>query len=476
MKNHTYNNEYSRLCTSITNSIDNNLNKTLSLISICGELQYQWNQVYYDAFLEESITKVSNKVGKCTYEPMENSILFYDSFGLDTRGLALIYLKALSDCGHKVIYLTIEDAKNKQPEIDKIIENTDVEKVYFSNTSDRLRALDDILKVFTLYRPKKIFFYALPNDSVGATAVRCLSGKMLRYQVNLTDHAFWLGADSIDYCIEFRSYGAAITNKYRNIKKERIILLPFYPNINKDVEFQGFGFETQGMDIMFSGGALYKTFDHELTYYSMVKQIMESNPNLLFVYAGSGDVSGINELRHEFGDRIQFISERKDLFSFMQNITIYLSTYPITGGLMTQYAAAAGKIPITLKFDSISDGFLIDQKKCQIEYDSIDGLVNDVSRLLRDKSYLKRRESLLKYSLSNSEIFKEELESILSTNSTNYDIDFTMPDVEKLQRNYRENFQIDKYGDAVARKTNLSCFMVIPGFYIKKTIKRIFSK
>ena len=38
----------------------------------------------------------------------------------------------------------------------------------------------------------------------------------------------------------------------------------------------------------------------------------------------------------------------------------YLSTYPICGGLMFQYAASAGKVPVTLKYDEdLTKGFLL---------------------------------------------------------------------------------------------------------------------
>ena len=43
------------------------------------------------------------------------------------------------------------------------------------------------------------------------------AGHMKRYQVNLTDHAFWLGTYAFDYCLEFLDFGAIVSREYRHI-------------------------------------------------------------------------------------------------------------------------------------------------------------------------------------------------------------------------------------------------------------------
>ena len=100
--------------------------------------------------------------------------------------------------------------------------------------------------------------------------------------------------------------------------------------------------------ILFSGGSLYKTFDDKGTYYEMVEQIMQRHDKLLFVYAGNGDRSGLKILQKKFPRRVYPIDERKDLYAVMRQCTLYLNTYLMIGGLMTQYAEIAGRLPLTL--------------------------------------------------------------------------------------------------------------------------------
>ena len=119
-----------------------------------------------------------------------------------------------------------------------------------------------------------------------------VNNNVIRYQINLTDHAFWLGADSIDKCIEFRDYGATISKKYRRIPIESIVKIPFYPIVNIDMKFQGFPFKKKDYQkVFFSGGALYKTFGDDNRFYRIVSNILNQYNDLIFWYAGSGDDS-----------------------------------------------------------------------------------------------------------------------------------------------------------------------------------------
>ena len=61
------------------------------------------------------------------------------------------------------------------------------------------------------------FFYSYPDDVVATSVMNAYDGILRRYQVNLTDHAFWLGAKPVDICIEFRDYGAIVS--YKVIRK-----------------------------------------------------------------------------------------------------------------------------------------------------------------------------------------------------------------------------------------------------------------
>jgi len=76
---------------------------------------------------------------------------------------------------------------------------------------------------------------------------------------------------------------------------------------------------------------------------------------------------------------------------------IYRSRWSLSREATEQYAAVSGTIPVTLSDDGgFLDGFLMDQDKRQIIYDSVDELKKDIKKLLSVlntgravKSYLK---------------------------------------------------------------------------------------
>ena len=211
--------------------------------------------------------------------------------------------------------------------------------------------------------------------------------------------------------------------------------------------------------------------DKSLTYNKLVGAILEKNPKVIFVYAGDGDDGNLKKLEDKYNGRVYHIKERKDLYQVMKHIKLYLNTYPIIGGLMTQYAVAAGKIPITLVFGA-GEEVLIDQKSREIEYATIGDIVDDVSRLLNDPNYLKKREEKLIGSLTNEIDFTKQLSNLLNNNNTDYRFHIEMPKTDCFKNLYRENFNIEKFRLKIARKNNLPMFYQLWKYYAKKAIGR----
>lgn len=474
-KKEIVNAEYNK-CKAIIKSslLSGNYEKALAAISVCSSLLYIWNQKVTDDYLEESISTIakattSNQVESFT--PISDTVLFYDGIGFDTRGLALIYLQALAKLGKKIVYITTIKAKNNQPEIEKTASKYNIKIFYYSSIQylNRLRELQQLLSSI---RPSSAFLYTMPDDCVGIAAFMQMNAPT-KYQINLTDHAFWLGVNSFDYCLEFRNYGACISSFERGIKKEKIIMMPYYPVINVDAQFDGFPFDAKGKKVLFSGGWIYKTIDKDGTFYKMVDKILDANDDTVFLYAGYGSCSYMEDLKDKYENRVYTVSERVDLFQLMQHITLYLNTYPMPGGLMMQYAAVAGKIPITLWHNNENSGILIDQEKRKIEYRTPDALINDVNRLLKDPQYLKKREELLIGSVIDKEEFMNNLDDILKTNKTKYPIEYVPIATNIMKQEYMERFNIGEYYRGLARKPNFSLFHEYKKEFIRKMINKL---
>ena len=70
----------------------------------------------------------------------------------------------------------------------------------------------------------------------------------------------------------------------------------------------------------------------------------------------------MKKIIRKYPGRAFLTAERKDLFQVMEHCFFYLNTFPLVGGLMMQYAVAAEKIPLTLRYNNDGSGILINQE------------------------------------------------------------------------------------------------------------------
>lgn len=455
-----------------------NYEAALELILNCANILYQTNLYYVDEDLEGYLKEIANKMEILSpIEKKTDVIFFYDGFGLNSRGLAQIYIKALCQI-KKVIYITYEDCKENIPDIQNIINKNDGRILYINRSQKKYT--EQILQLCSFaseFKPHDFFFYSFPNDVVGVTSLNILEGKVTRYQINLTDHAFWLGARCIDKCIEFRDYGANVSVKYRGISKNIIAKLPFYPIINKDIPFQGFPFRiVNGQKVVFSGGALYKTFGGKNKYYDIIDNILKKYKEVVFWYAGGGDDSKLKELMKKYPGRIFHTLERNDLFQTLQHCRFYLNTYPICGGLMYQYAALAGIVPVTLRHDEDADGYLLNQEKLVVDFENKADLYQEVDKLIRDDTYFYERRNQLRCSVVSEEEFMCNLKEIMNNNDI-MEINYTDINTDVFRSEYLNRisqYDIDSF--LISKKTIKTILKYFPMHVLRGIIKKLISK
>ncbi len=412
----------------------------LVLIRMCADITYCYNQYYCDDVLEDYLKEISEAILQDTKieQTEKNTILFYDGFGYNDRGLIQIYLKALCKIG-KVIYITRDKSRNSIPDVLSILnENNGI--IFFIKDEPFVKQIKYVNNIVETYKPSHMFMYTYPHDVVIPIVFNKYEGIIKRYQINLTDHAFWLGKKSFDYCIEFRDWGASLSYFYRNLNKSKIVMLPYYPNINWKQEFLGypFPFDEKKQRFIFSGGQLYKTLGGENKYYKIIDYILAKYTDVIFWYAGSGDRTEMDKLIKKYPDRLYLTTERKDFFQIIQRCEFYLSTYPYCGGLMFQYAAAAGKVPLTLRYDSATDGFLINQEKLGIEFDTIADILRETSKLLSNKYYLKKQNNNMNRAIISENKFLYNLRTLMMYGNTEYLCNFDDIDLSRLKKSTKE--------------------------------------
>lgn len=213
-------------------------------------------------------------------------------------------------------------------------------------SKNNIQKCKEIFEKIIQFGPSKILYHSAPWDTVGFITLSWLADyKIERFLINLTDHAFWLGRDCCDYFFEFRSWGVNLSLDHRHIAKERLLMLPYYPIRDTTIQFQGFPFNTEGKKVIVSGGSLYKIYGSPI-FFDIVKTILDSYQDTVFFYLGNGETEPLMEFikKNKLEDRFFYSKERRDINEIIKRCYFYLGTYPMGGGLMSQFAVANNKI------------------------------------------------------------------------------------------------------------------------------------
>lgn len=412
----------------------------LEAIEAFAFIHCSWNQIYTDFEIEEALQNIRDKITMVSF-PMEMSrkktVVFHNGFGVDAwDGLMYIYVKALLALGYQVIHIASIDVESRQPRFKELVKNKNVIFEYYCmGGADRITQAKDISRIIDQYKPEMAFLYITPWDTAAVLAYSWYEGSMTRYMINATDHTFWVGHSAFDICIEFRDYGASLSIKRRHIDVSKLIILPFYPIIDATKEFEGFPFETDGYKIVFSGGAPYKVYDSNNSFFKLVLSMLEKHDDVIFVYAPKSEELNCKEVKEKFPTRFFLVEKRKDLFQLLKNVYLYLSTYPIGGGLMTQYAVAAGKYPMVVNDNDEFSGILLGEDEQALYYHSLKELEDDMDKMLDHVDYLKYKETKLHNRIITEEQFKTELNRIIQTGHSHYPInerEFDFSDYEQI--------------------------------------------
>lgn len=453
--------------------------KALEAISSAAWMAYLYNQFYSDNELESMLLKIGKEnihFSNWNQNKKSGRIVFYDGFGFDRRGVSIVMNKAICLNGYKLTYISPLKTKNSQPTLQHELSRYEVDWRFIDTDGDYITELSQIQDVFEDVKPQFAFLYTMPSDVTGITVFNELKGRCIRCQIDLTDHAFWLGLNAFDVCNGGRDFSASIQHFYRGIPFDKMTLLDANLFID-DCAYKGLPFSEDNR-FVFSGGSLYKTLgDKNNTFYKIIEKMLEKHSDVMFLYAGSGDESQMNILISKFPDRVFLIHERPDFYQIMKRCTFYLNTYPMFGGLMMRYAVLAGKLPLTLKHGNDSDGILIDQEKRQIEYDSFEMLSKDIDNLLSDKEYLKQREQLLSGAVVTEDCYVRNIKMLIEEQKTEFSYDkIEKVDTTQFRKEYLERFVSSYIYDTIATKKNRQILVYFPKALCYKVFTKFFGK
>ena len=467
--------------------LKNEMNNAMDSVTILAKLMYCFNIFYTDNDVENLLKEISTKIFKndvenSKIEKNKNKVIFYDSFGQDNRVLTEQYLEALIQLEYDILYITLQKDEKIMKNILKKLKNYERAEVYKIKAKNKVEICKEIRKKAFDYQATKIFIQITPWDTIGMVTWCYFENKAERYNINLTDHAFWLGKCCSDYFIEFRSYGKNISIDYRGIKEEKSAILPYYPIQSSEELFQGFSFETEGKKMIFSGGTLYKIYG-SLVFFEIVKHILNNHEDVIFLFLGNGNEKPIQKfiIENNYQNKFYHLNERRDINEVFKRCYFYLGTYPISGGLMSQFAIANGKLPIAyttkkLPVNQIEELF-IDSENIKLTYFDLQEMKNEIDKLLKYPDYLKKKtENIEKLVISKKE-FSEELKKLIETKKTRFKFEKYGVDIKEFSALYfeQENKFINQYKRIFLTK-NLKIGLKFYKNFIPSLIEYVFIK
>ena len=456
---------------------------------------YHFNWMYADRRIDD----LTRQIGRLWAEPFEvkqdlpRRYLLIDTHGIDNRGLTQQYLRALIAMNAKILFVSIEPNVVTQRDIrTELAAYTNADTLYLDNKkmSPRQR-LNILVEKVKQYQPQVALGHIFPWDPISFMLFDLAQG-MKVYNINFTDHAFWMGSSIIDYNIEFRAYGMTLSLEKRGLRKEQLISLPYYPIKPLNEPFYGFPELPDGAVKIFSGGSFYKMMGEDDRYFKLCDRLLDISPRVVLLIAGPGDDSLVRQKIAAMSNahRVYLIGDRRDINEVFKHCDLYLNTYPLGGGLMSQYAVDNAKPLLTLG------------KEGEV-YSQIEGIVNhfannvrtftDMEELLTyakhcidDETFRKEEGLKNKAGLMTEERFNTILAEILSGKHVDYfhweKMDVNYKSVEDLYLDVENNYLKSAFHILLAN-LRLRFFKIFPQYifyafsvYLKKVGKILLRK
>lgn len=448
--------------------------ESLKYVNIAAEIAYQFNWIYRDDELEDLLAEISEKVisKRDNFTPIQNRYVLYLAAAIDNKGEIQQYLRALMACEAELLVIVERKCGAEGAATIAEIEAYPKAEIYSLQNnvtnvkSDAQKLYDKIVD----FRPSKLFMHLWPWSGFAVAVFDALPDQIVKYQINLTDHGFWLGSKCSNYTLEFRPYGCTVSEEKRGFSRDHILLLPYYP-ILSEAEFQGFpAVCTEDKVIIFSGGALYKIYGGGGKYFSLVKRILDQNPQAILLFAGEGDDGPVKAFiaENRYEDRFILLGFRRDINEVYKHSDIYLTTYPSVGGLMCQYAAVNGK-PILAYNEPDAKARFIEDLICvngtvPLTFTDEALLAEEASKLIRDPEYRHAKGAELEKAVMTPEQFNREVGAAITENRNRRAYELQQIDYEAFFQRYLalENGYVDTFKLVIIRRFKLRTFLYFP--------------
>ena len=460
--------------------------KSLEYISHCTTVAQQFNFIYADYELEDLLKNISKKIiakQSNNYEPIKDRVVFYDDFCVSFI-LAIQYLDALVADGKEILYLLYEKRRDFNTIMDKIKDYPNLKIVVVKESRSEL-IIKELYKQIIQFRPEKILLHIEANSLIVPVMYQ-MPDKIERYIVNLADQTFWLGVGAVDYLLEFRQFGVAVSQQRRGIKPEQQLLVPFYPVVDGN-SFHGLpeGLHRDGKVLVFSGSDLYKVLDERRMYWNLVKRLLDTFPQVVFWFATKMEGNNIDIIEkfireNHYEGRFFYTPFRKDINEVLAHVDIFMGTCPVCGSLMSQLAAR-NATPILQYYYPGTPDDETEQAICvnddfRISFQNKELFMAEAGKLINDADYRKKQGERLQKAMVNPQQFNQMVKTAIDTNTTPmplkpFDVDYKVLDDRWFELEILGHVNIAPYILGVLGKRNSIRFAL--GLSVKKRLQRI---
>lgn len=389
----------------------------------------EFNIEYSDDELEKLLCQISEHwlPETAIVKPQSNRVVVLDDW-CTSYVLVLQYIDALVAEGKEILYITSKDieASNHKNIIPRI--STYPKLTYHvipQNSMPIEHWCKDVYDKINAFAPSKIIAHISFCSQFLPVIVRMQEG-VLTYRSNLDDQCFWIGKSAIDYVLEFRPFGVAVSRDRRGIKPEQQLYVPFYP-VKDGNPFGGFPELPKDSVVLFSGGDFYKTLDPNYTYWNLVKRVLQENPKAVLLFATKNGLRTQQEFLERFvkenhlEEQFYFIGFRPDINEVFAHVDIFLGTCPVCGSLTSQLAAL--NYTAILQYylpntddDETEQALNYNNPELQLSFSDEDAFLKEAKRLIEDKDYRKQKADLAYASTIKPEQFNKVFMDAITTN------------------------------------------------------------
>ena len=403
------------------------IHKAMVSVCACGELAYGY--FCEESFGDDDLDTLLYQVGKANFtiptikNPQDKRVVFFDSFATDNRGITEQYLEALHYNGYEILFITSNTQFSKESKLGKLL--TLYKKcsvLVLSKPNHIILSANQIAQEIAEWQASKVFIHISPYDLLPIMLFSQYAGMLHRYFINLTDHAWWLGRNCIDTNLEFRQFGLSLSTQVRGIDKAKEALIPYYPvsQLSTGTIDNLLPKGLEGKFVIVTGGTFYKYLDADFTLLHIVQSILNNNENVVLLMVGTGKAGELYKREVEkkgLTNRIYLMDNTPYLLSVFKHAHLYLSSYPMTGGLMAQIAAKQGLPVVAYSAKGMDYNDLTDicySSSFQV-YDNEKSFLQEIHCLISDKKYYQKYADSFIYDEEREiKAFRETLKNILS--------------------------------------------------------------